>query len=403
MDATLKEAYHAARQGATLLSEEVESWKQFSVPLDERVSLWQRGFLSRANAIYDFEEYDSRAYLSDYERYVKTRTINGAFGIALDNKLLFHHVLEGFDEHRPTLHGMIDGGRLRPIADGSGRTADGTTTNPDGSGPFSDRLRPIPDGSGSIVGEKNRSRTPDGPEAPTEPTLAIEWLEEELSPGDRVVSKWVLGGGGHNVKVIERTGDGFTLNGSEFDRRELAAELADVHDHLLTEFVEQAPYADELYPDAANTIRLVTMRDPDSDEAFVGAAIHRVGTDDSAPMDNWTAGGLSAPIDRETGRMGTAIAYPAGEELVRHDFHPDTGAQIDGATVTEWESIRERVLEIADALHYVSYAGWDLIVTEDGFRIIEANNYPGVKSIQVHGPLMDDPRVQRFYEAHGVR
>ena len=67
-------------------------------------------------------------------------------------------------------------------------------------------------------------------------------------------------------------------------------------------------------------------------------------------------------------------------------------------------TIRDRVLEVANARPFVPYVGWDVVVTgDDGeFSIIEGNSYPGLKSIQVHGPLLTDDRVERFYENCGV-
>jgi D-alanine-D-alanine ligase-like ATP-grasp enzyme len=62
------------------------------------------------------------------------------------------------------------------------------------------------------------------------------------------------------------------------------------------------------------------------------------------------------------------------------------------------------LLEITDNLSYIPYAGWDVIVTdnEGSFKLIEANSHSGVKSLQVHEPLLVDNRVREFYETYGV-
>lgn len=117
MDLSPKAIYHTTRQLGTLMGEERDCWDYTDLSLSERAGYWRRGFLSRADVLYDFETYDRRAYLTDYERYVGTRGINGRFGYALDNKLVFHRLLSDFDERLPELYGIVEEGTFRPIAD----------------------------------------------------------------------------------------------------------------------------------------------------------------------------------------------------------------------------------------------------------------------------------------------
>lgn len=357
MGPTPKEIYHMTRQLQTLAEEERSSWEYTSLSPTERIGYWRRGFLSRAAVLYDFDRYDSRDYLTDYERFVKTRGINGRFGYALDNKLMLYGVLSRFSDRLPELHGIISDGTFRSIS-------------------------------------------PDGDRGPTRP--AIEWVED-LDAGETVVMKWVIGGGGHNVLLCTRTDEGYRLDDEPVSRADLRERLADLEDYVVTDFARQAEYAESIYPEATNTIRAVTMWDSQRDEPFLARAIHRIGTDETKPMDNWSQGGLSAFVD-EGGRLGEAVIYPFDGELTWRETHPDTGARIEGVEIPGWDRVLEGLLEVADSVPYLPYAGWDLVVTNEGeFEIIEANNYPGVKSLQVHGPLCVDERVERFYREHDVR
>jgi hypothetical protein len=45
--------------------------------------------------------------------------------------------------------------------------------------------------------------------------------------------------------------------------------------------------------------------------------------------------------------------------------------------------------------------GWDVMVTDDGFQVIEGNKFSDVQVLQVHRPLPDDRRVRDFYR-HGI-
>lgn len=353
-----KEVYHTLRQFQSLAEVERENLGITSLSLPERAWYWRRGFLSRSAVLYDFETYGHEDYLTDYQRYVKTRGINGRFGYALDNKLMLYGLLSGFSERLPELHGIVNDGTFRSIS-------------------------------------------LDGKRGPTRP--AIGWFEE-LDPNETVVVKWVIGGGGHSVLLCTRTEEGYRINGERVPRDDLRERLEGMEDYIVTGFSEQADYADAIYPEATNTVRAVTMWDTERDEPFLARAVHRFGTAKTKPMDNWSQGGLGALIDDETGELGEVVSYPADGERTWRTSHSDTGTRIEGVEVPGWEAVREGLLDVADSVPYLPYVGWDLVVTGEGeFEIIEANNYPGMKSLQIHGPLCTDERVERFYREHGVR
>jgi len=62
--------------------------------------------------IYDFESNDPADYLTDYQRFVGTKRINGHWNALIDNKLTFHRVLGEFPAHRPTVYGLLNDGRF---------------------------------------------------------------------------------------------------------------------------------------------------------------------------------------------------------------------------------------------------------------------------------------------------
>ena len=69
-------------------------------------------------------------------------------------------------------------------------------------------------------------------------------------------------------------------------------------------FVRQATRNELLHPATTNTVRVLTMVDPDDGSAFVARAVQRIGVRASVPVDNWTQGGLSAMVDPASGRLG---------------------------------------------------------------------------------------------------
>nr|WP_303647805.1 sugar-transfer associated ATP-grasp domain-containing protein [Haloarchaeobius amylolyticus] len=361
--------------------------------LGDRFDLWRDGFQSQAATLYDFEEHGRDAYLDDYRRYVRTKRINGRWSLALDNKLLFHRLLEPFDEHRPELYGVVRDGRFHHVSDG--RTGDGVPAD----------TVPAPDAevSPTRFGRRDDGHPGDAELTGVDDRNAGAVVYDHLRREGNLVLKWTNGGGGNNVLLCQRMDDGVRIDGETVTREAFERRVDALSDYLVTELVGMDTYAYHLYPDSPNTIRALSMYDAQAGEPFLATAVHRIGTDASAPVDNWSAGGLSASIDLDTGELSPAARAPKFGWEGRREVHPDTEEQIAGVTVPGWDDIREELLAMADELSYVPYIAWDIVVDAPGeFAVIEANNYTDVDLLQVHEPLLTDERVRRFYETHDV-
>jgi hypothetical protein len=147
------------------------------------------------------------------------------------------------------------------------------------------------------------------------------------------------------------------------------------------------------------------MWTPGEAAPFVAAAVQRIGTADTAPTDNWSGGGICAPVDLATGRLGAGRMHPRKGRNAQPSYahHPDTGAAIEGAILPHWDAVQDTVLRACTAAPLIRYAGWDVLVDRDGVPvIIEANHNTDVNLLQVHGGLLRRADVRRFYEQCGV-
>jgi hypothetical protein len=204
---------------------------------------------------------------------------------------------------------------------------------------------------------------------------------------------------GHGVALVERIG------GALVRRRGLKTEPFRVPASSAVTMIERAlvqgDFWRRLNPGSANSIRVVTMWTPGDAAPFVGMAVQRMGTAATAPTDNFSGGGICAPIDLATGRLGTGRRKPdhGGGAKVPFPRHPDTGAPIEGERLPEWDKVCDTVLRATEAVPFIRYAGWDVLVDDGGTPvIIEGNNNTDLDLFQVHGGLLRDPRVRRFYE-----
>lgn len=224
-----------------------------------------------------------------------------------------------------------------------------------------------------------------------------ETQHTHLNDGTYII-KPSQGSGGHGViRVTSREGV-IKLRRSQL--QELRA-YDDGSGYYLEEVIENSEYSARIFNDALNTIRILTIWDAGGDTPFIAAASHRFGTNESAPTDNASRGGIYCPIDLDTGRLDPAFVKHGTRKLSNE--HPDTGATIAGVTVKRWHELKDFMVEVAATLSFCPLLGWDVVIDRaDRFVIIEANPTPGMRLLQVHTPLLTDLRVRSFLKEYAL-
>lgn len=174
------------------------------------------------------------------------------------------------------------------------------------------------------------------------------------------------------------------------------------HELIVVDRVDQADYAAQISPVSSNTIRIVCMRRPFGREVFIPFAVHRFGTRETAPLDNFSQGGLSCAIDMATGRLGPGVMHPSRTDLSLcwYPSHPDTGQRLEGLTIPHWQELLKNVTELMDIFPDLEFVGWDMLPTEDGWCVIEGNAFMDVDLLQVHEAILADCRVKEFVAYH---
>lgn len=310
---------------------------------------WRRGFLSESVVLLGLTEENWRLYVTDVERGLRTPYINGAYNPTLNDKLVFYHTMVSLSAPTPTVYGMVVRDRIAWIHPPEGAARDG--------------------------------------------------VRGLLEQGAELVLKPYDGGLGERIWFVSLHEGTVLANGTPVDEDGLERLL--VPGTLITERVHQGRYAAGIYPQATNTLRILTMWDYERGEPFVAAAEHRLGTHRSAPVDNWSRGGLVCGVDVATGAIGPGLGEQKGR-LVSSSHHPDSGAPIEGVVVPNWSSMLDGILDVSRRIAHVPYVGWDVVAGDDRYFLIEGNSYPDTQMQCVTGPLLADPSVHRFYAHHGA-
>lgn len=319
---------------------QAELTSKTKVPIRRRFGLWRKGFLSQAPIIYRWD--DNQASRAYVSDYGRNVLAAriNSDNTILGNKLACHFLIKSV------------------------------------LGDISPRLL--------AVARKGQLYPVDVPSSDLE-----GWLASHVSAGESVITKPIVGAKGRGVRRFS-------------DWPKFRSWMQDTDGGLVYETVIQHEYANAIFPHSVNTIRFVTMVDEEG--PFLAASVHRFGTSASSPVDNWSAGGLSAAIDPDSGRIGAAAPHPkhTGWKMRWFEEHPDTKAPIVGVEIPRWRELLESILAFAGRLSFLPYLAWDVAITPDGWRVIEINGNSDVDLLQIHGPLLDNDRVRNFYRAHGV-
>ncbi len=330
----------------------LKSKNYFHVGLPVRLRYAFRGFSANEYVWYDLARNDYREYISNYKRTI-CRDINGKYKIILDDKIIFEDVFKPYVRVAES-YAWISGGILYPR---NGYAVD----------------------NGNIIDFLKKVKT--------------------------AILKREIGAGGSGVSLIEYDGSGFTVNGkpcSDGDLSELI--LSGKKEAFLCEFMRQSDFENSLYPHSANTIRIICAKKKGEREARIIGAFQRIGNEKSKPVDNISAGAFAAEIDLETGVLGSGIAarsHNPEEVYQRYDTHPDSGAMIKGNRIPDWDSVKKQITDLTNRFPYLNLVAWDVLLTNEGLCIIEANASSGLVMFQREHGAKNGP-IGDVYRSYGL-
>lgn len=184
-----------------------------------------------------------------------------------------------------------------------------------------------------------------------------------LARHPRVLAKPNEGHGGGGIELHEV--------GPDVDPARFRAEVTAQGQTVLDEFIVQHPEMSALYPDAVNTVRLITFLDKD-DRVHLLAAVLRIGNGDV--IDNFASGGMFTMLDDD----GVAL-YPGVDKNSNvYREHPVTGTPIVGFRVPLYSEVLDLVAALARRTPEAPYVGWDIAITANGPVVIEGNHNSSV-------------------------
>jgi len=327
-------------------------FKNEETTLKQKVWAQNRGFLSNRIDYLGLTEENYRNFLSHFD-YYKLHPINGRYSHWVDDKLTMKLILHPFTEYLPEYYYHIGNGEILRLMD------------------CSDEFEQSEDDVINLAKAKG--------------FLAIKLLS---------------GSGGFGFIKLSFLNNKFFMNNKMIADKDLKNKINRWIDmkgggYLITEYIKPHPELHRIWAETPNTVRIMVVRGKNENPKIANAYI-RFGTKDSGVIDNTHAGGVTCHIDINTGCFSDGKII--NNAIIKDSpFHPDTKILVEGC-IPQWKIICDEVLRISNYLPEIIYFGYDIAVTEGGFKIIEINSHQGINFVQRNIPIFQNELCRDFFK-----
>lgn len=317
------------------------------VSLPKKIWAWKRGFQSFRIYQYGLTEENYKEFLSDFDYYWLNR-INNGYQIWVNDKTTFRYMMEPFKEYLPAYYFSLFNRAGKP------------------------EIRKMWDCPEDI--EEN-----------------VEGLCKLLKKKKKLALKPSAGTHGDGFYCLAYEKGRYMANGESLGRNGIAELIAGFKSfYVVTEYIEMHDEIKKIYAKSVNSIRVMVINSNGYDPRIMQSYM-RIGSSRTGYTDNVGYGGICVMVNKDTGEM-----YQP-ETITNHVFspcptHPDTGTPIAGV-IPNWELICTKIKEICRYLAELEYLGFDIAVTNDGFRVIEINIHQDLHKV----PTFDDD-IKAFFK-----
>ena len=171
---------------------------------------------------------------------------------------------------------------------------------------------------------------------------------------------------GQGIEIIDITDD-IKIN-------KLYSSLIERKRCLIEEYIVQHRSLSEIYPDVVSTVRIYTLNVNESVE-IVSYPLLRIPTSLEGIKNTDV---ITLKADLKTGRCADyGIITKEGQRSIQDNpVHPSSGVLLSNFKIPFFDNVKELAIYAARLVPEITFAGWDIAITEDGAVMIEGNGEP---------------------------
>lgn len=318
--------------------------------LREKLWAYRRGFVSERIHRFMLTGDNVADYMPDLHYYKHRAHLNSPLGNWYDNKLTTRYLLREFDKHLEDFYLFMSNGRIVSLMN--------CPTN----------LEATPEGIACWVREQ-------GP-------LAAKAIKGSLGAGF--------------IRLGFANGR-YEMNLNPVEHEEFVRRVAALNGYVIVGYLRCHEELRRVHDRSANALRVMTAFDYELGAAVLVGAHMRFGTDRSGYLEHVIHGGILAGVDISDGSMYRPLAFVNGQ-YVDIVAHPDTEAPINGK-VPNWDLVVDRILAISKYMSVTPHLTYDIIVTDDGFRVLEINSHSDISNMQIYYPYFKNEAMRKLFVA----
>lgn len=201
--------------------------------------------------------------------------------------------------------------------------------------------------------------------------------------------------GGAGFLKLEFENESYKINNDIITETELYKQLGALKNHLVCEFVEPETSLMRINPYSTNTMRINVVRY--NNKTYIISAYIRFGTSKSGIVDNITNGGIFTAVDIVTGKYDGPARGGKATRYKTFECHPDTAMEFNG-TIKNWALVKQKIDEIGNYVPHLIHMGYDIAITDDGFKILEINSLQELLNVETYFSLPIQPVMVDFYD-----